>query len=425
MPQKPILSAIKLPDGTAYDLHVAGGLRDIGVTSTSLSNNATTNPISIDSADFTAKQGDIVRTEVKEGSTVVSYNYFLAVSETTAATNNLVWKSANKTAVEDGIELSLVSTGEKYVWNAKAPIDSPAFTGVPTAPTAAAGTDTTQIATTAFVQAAIVGITEPMVFIGGITATADSTDTTKCSFTDSSGSALGTIKKGYTYKITSIAATPAYTGTLKVGDTLIAAKNNPKVDATWVADTDWVIVPSGDEPSGTVTSIGVSGSGLHTSETGDAAITTSGTISLALKGDQTTSTNSAAAKGNTASREYALGTDQNGNLSVNVPWTDTTYTGSAPISVDPGTHVVSHNTSGVTAVTTAALKKMTVNDTGHVTGAADVDTTTVAKTIAAAAPGQTAPDNSVVYYSVSGEELSLYQLGYTTRSNIATTVADS
>ena len=39
--------------------------------------------------------------------------------------------------------------------NAKAPIASPTFTGVPAAPTAAAGTNTTQIATTAFVKAEI------------------------------------------------------------------------------------------------------------------------------------------------------------------------------------------------------------------------------------------------------------------------------
>lgn len=38
---------------------------------------------------------------------------------------------------------------------AKAPLASPALTGTPTAPTATAGTDTTQIATTAFVQAAV------------------------------------------------------------------------------------------------------------------------------------------------------------------------------------------------------------------------------------------------------------------------------
>jgi hypothetical protein len=36
-----------------------------------------------------------------------------------------------------------------------APLNSPAFTGTPTAPTAAPGTNTTQIATTAFVTAAV------------------------------------------------------------------------------------------------------------------------------------------------------------------------------------------------------------------------------------------------------------------------------
>lgn len=40
----------------------------------------------------------------------------------------------------------------------KAPIASPALTGVPTAPTAAKGTNTTQIATTAFVQDNAVGV---------------------------------------------------------------------------------------------------------------------------------------------------------------------------------------------------------------------------------------------------------------------------
>ena len=38
--------------------------------------------------------------------------------------------------------------------NSKANLSSPAFTGTPTAPTAAAGTNTTQIATTAFVTTA-------------------------------------------------------------------------------------------------------------------------------------------------------------------------------------------------------------------------------------------------------------------------------
>lgn len=50
---------------------------------------------------------------------------------------------------------------------AKAPIASPTFTGTPSAPTAAPGTNTTQIATTAFVEAAIDAI--PPGTTGGLT----------------------------------------------------------------------------------------------------------------------------------------------------------------------------------------------------------------------------------------------------------------
>lgn len=42
--------------------------------------------------------------------------------------------------------------------DAKAPVASPTFTGTPAAPTATGGTNTTQLATTAFVQAAIASL---------------------------------------------------------------------------------------------------------------------------------------------------------------------------------------------------------------------------------------------------------------------------
>lgn len=88
---------------------------------------------------------------------------------------------------------------------------------------------------------------QPMVFKGSATLTADSSDTTKCSITVSTPSTASRIKRGYMYKITSITASPAYTGTIKVGDTLIADKDGPVIGATWTVDTDWTVVPSGDE----------------------------------------------------------------------------------------------------------------------------------------------------------------------------------
>ena len=58
-------------------------------------------------------------------------------------------------AINDGV--TTVAPSQNAVYDAlatKADLASPALTGNPTAPTAAAGTSTTQIATTAFVQAA-------------------------------------------------------------------------------------------------------------------------------------------------------------------------------------------------------------------------------------------------------------------------------
>jgi hypothetical protein len=48
----------------------------------------------------------------------------------------------------------------KYLGNKKAPLANPALTGTPTAPTAAKGTNSTQIATTAFVEAAITALVD-------------------------------------------------------------------------------------------------------------------------------------------------------------------------------------------------------------------------------------------------------------------------
>ena len=103
------------------------------------------------------------------------------------------------------------------------------------------------LSTKGYVDNQISQLPEPMVYTGVISITADSTDTTKCSIAVSAPASAANIKKGFTYKVSFIAASPVYTGTIKIGDTLIAAKNVPKVDATWVADTDWNVIPSGDE----------------------------------------------------------------------------------------------------------------------------------------------------------------------------------
>jgi hypothetical protein len=57
-----------------------------------------------------------------------------------------------------GAQAIATITGLQTALDAKGPLASPALTGVPTAPTAAPGTNTTQISTTAFVQAAIAAL---------------------------------------------------------------------------------------------------------------------------------------------------------------------------------------------------------------------------------------------------------------------------
>lgn len=115
--------------------------------------------------------------------------------------------------------------------NAKAPLASPALTGTPTAPTAAAGTNNTQLATTAFVNTAIangIAASDAMIFKGTIgtggTVTALPT----------------TYKTGWTYRVITAGT---YAGVkCEVGDLIVALvdrSGSGNVNADWtVAQTN-------------------------------------------------------------------------------------------------------------------------------------------------------------------------------------------
>lgn len=65
--------------------------------------------------------------------------------------------SGNSGKIIKGTELDTEYTAIASAISSKADLNSPALTGTPTAPTAAANTNTTQVATTAFVQTALAG----------------------------------------------------------------------------------------------------------------------------------------------------------------------------------------------------------------------------------------------------------------------------
>lgn len=224
-------------------------------------------------------------------------------------------------------------------WNASSGVAQ--ILNKPTLGTAAAKNYTTSVTsgssdlvTSGAVYTAIDNLPEPMVFKGSLgtggTITALPVD--------------GTATIGDTYKVITAGT---YAGkAAKIGDTFIC------LTKTSSANT-WELIPSGDEPSGTVTSV-ATGVGL----TGG-TITTSGTIKAKLR-SETALTNDSAAATETANRIYPVVPDKSGYLAVNVPWTDnntdTKVTQTADDSTNSDFEVIFSNTADNTTRTEAAKK---------------------------------------------------------------------
>lgn len=115
--------------------------------------------------------------------------------------------------------------------------------------------------------------------------------------------------------------------------------------------------------------------------------------------------------------------DRNKFLRGDAKWTALGFQGASSNVAVTATANTSGNyqPAGEVALTTSnktptiSLKTAGTTDTIH-----NPTAVTVTKTVTAAAPGATAPANAITYYSVSGETLSLYQLGYTTGASITT-----
>lgn len=115
--------------------------------------------------------------------------------------------------------------------DSKSSFDSPELTGIPTAPTAEAGTATSQVATTAFVMDAFQA-NDAMVFKGTI---------------GSSGATITVLpnphERGWTYKVVTDGT---YAGKeCKVGDSMVCMTDGSSAD-----DSHWARVPIADEIAG-------------------------------------------------------------------------------------------------------------------------------------------------------------------------------
>ena len=218
-----------------------------------------------------------------------------------------------------------------------APLASPALTGTPTAPTATAGDNSTQIATTAFVTSAISGITGSMTFKGtvGTGGTA--------------GTSLPTtgVKVGDTYKV---ASDGTYAGQVaKVGDLFIATATTPT----------WAYVPSGDDAAVTSITAGTGLTGGTITTTGTIALDTSGVTAGTYQGltvDAYGRVTSASDMGYTSNTGTvtSVGITDGGGLTIS----------GSPITTS-GSITVGH-TNSVTAQTTQAVYPIKIDANGHI-----------------------------------------------------------
>ena len=201
-----------------------------------------------------------------------------------------------------------------------APLVSPGFSGTPTAPTPTAGTNNTQIATTAFVQTAVSQFGNAMEFKGSVG--------TGGTYTSSNFPASSSSNKGWTVKIITDGT---YQGvTAKEGDTLISD------------GTTWVLIPSGDEPNGTVMSVGLS---MPTGfEVSNSPITSSGTLEVSMKNGYMIPTTTQATQW---TNKVTSVNGKTGTVTINIPVTS--------VNGQTGAVVITHPVTSVNGQTGAVV----------------------------------------------------------------------
>lgn len=116
-------------------------------------------------------------------------------------------------------------------------------------------------------------------------------------------------------------------------------------------------------------------------------------------------------------------TNSNQTATVSTTSGDATYTPAGSVSLTNSNQTPTISSSAGTSGdnTFQCSGSVAVSSAGATDTVNSATKKTVALTVAAAAPGQTAPTNNLTYYDVTGEVLSLYQLGYTTGDSITTT----
>lgn len=174
------------------------------------------------------------------------------------------------------------------------------------------------------------------------------------------------------------------------------------------------------QPAGTVSKPSFTGSSM----TSTGVFTPSGSVSVST--NATTNKTATVSKASSGTATYTPeGTVSAPTFTGTATTSSGKFTpaGSVSLSNENKTATVSKASSGTATYTpegSVAAPTISVKTAGSTTTIKNPTKVTVAKTVVAAAPGATAPANAITYYAVSGETLSLYQLGYTTGDSITT-----
>lgn len=195
---------------------------------------------------------------IETGANITNTNGVISVEVATDSVFGVVKTGSNITNTSGVISVADASTSDKGVVQLSTAIPS-------------SGAVDTKVATEKAVADAIAAMPEPMVFRGTVGAQADNPTITALPVD-------GTAKVGDTYKVIT---NGTYAGeAAEVGDTFICRTKTP-------AANTWVLIPSGDEPDGTVTSVGVASTGtgltITTSAAAGGPIVDSGTITVGIE----------------------------------------------------------------------------------------------------------------------------------------------
>jgi hypothetical protein len=174
-----------------------------------------------------------------------SVNFVAGTTASTYAAGNDARLSDARTPLAHTHAIANV-TGLQDALNLKANLASPALTGTPNAPTAAAGTNTTQVATTAFVQTAVSGL------IDSAPGTLDTLNELAAALGDDPNFAT-TVSTSIGTKVTANTAITAGTATkitydtkgLVTSGTTLAAADIPNLDAGKITSGTFGVVRGG------------------------------------------------------------------------------------------------------------------------------------------------------------------------------------